>query len=322
MADEISLAQTEAAQKAVYEFMRPTPLIAYPLLSQEMGFQAYIKHENHTPIGAFKIRGGLNLMEHLARRGVAGVITATRGNHGQSVALAARLHGIPATVVVPFGNNPEKNALMRAQGAELIEHGKDFDEALALVEVLQQQRGLRYIHPANEPLLVNGVGTYWLEVYEDLPDLDVAIVPVGGGSGVCAAITVLKALRPHVQIIGVQAANAPAVYLSWKNGALMETETASTFADGLATRVAFPMPFAIMREGLDAMALVSENEMRQAILRLLRTTHNLAEGAGAASVAAGWQLRDILAGKKVVMVLSGGNIDLATLHWVLQEAPS
>jgi threonine dehydratase len=282
-----------------------------------MGLQAYIKHENHTPIGAFKIRGGLNLMAHLARQGVPGVITATRGNHGQSVAMAARLHNIPATIVVPEGNNPEKNDLMRAQGAELLEHGKDFDEARALVEQLQHERGLYYVHPGNEPLLVNGVGTYWLEVYQDLPDPDVALVPVGGGSGVCAAITVLKALRPTVRIVGVQAENAPAVYQSWKSGHLSETESADTFADGLATRVAFALPFGIMQQGLDDMVLVSEEEMRQAIVRLLRTTHNLAEGAGAAPVAAAWKLRQSLQGQKVVMVLSGGNLDLATLRWVL-----
>jgi threonine dehydratase len=317
MSDEISLAQVEAAQQAVYAHMRPTPLIHYPLLSQEMGFQAYIKHENHTPIGAFKIRGGLNLMAHLAQQGVPGVITATRGNHGQSVALAARFYGIPATIVVPVGNNPEKNALMRSQGAELIEHGRDFDEARALVEELQHERGLRYVHPANEPLLINGVGTYWLEVYQDLPDLDVAVVPVGGGSGVCAAITVLKALRPAVHIIGVQSEKAPAVYNSWTSGQLCQTDSSDTFADGLATRVAFELPFPIMQQGLDAMALVSEEEIRQAILCLLRTTHNLAEGAGAAPLAAAWKLRQALQGRKVVMVLSGGNIDLTTLRWVL-----
>jgi threonine dehydratase len=314
---EISLAQVEAAQKIVYQHMRPTPLIHYPLLSQELGCQAYIKHENHTPIGAFKIRGGLNLMAHLAQQGVPGVITATRGNHGQSVALAAHAYGIPATIVVPVGNNPEKNALMQAQGAELIEHGKDFDEARVLVEQLQHERDLYYVHPANEPLLIHGVGTYWLEVSQELPDLDVALVPVGGGSGVCAAITVLKTLHPTVCILGVQAENAPVVYQSWQNKRLCETPSANTFADGLATRVAFELPFGIMQQGLDDMVLVSEEDMRQAILRLLRTTHNLAEGAGAASVAAAWKLQEILRGRKVVMVLSGGNIDVTTLRWVL-----
>jgi threonine dehydratase len=232
------------------------------------------------------------------------------------VALAAHWHGIPATIVVPQGNNPEKNALMRAQGAELLEYGKDFDEARTLVEQLQRERGLYYIHPANEPLLINGVGTYWLEVYEDLPGLDVALVPVGGGSGICAAVTVLKALRPAVRIIGV---HAPAVYQSWKNRHLCETDSANTFADGLATRVAFELPFRIMQEGVDDIVLVSEADMRQAILRLLRTTHNLAEGAGAAAVAAAWKLRHTLQGQKVVMVLSGGNIDLTTLRWALAE---
>jgi threonine dehydratase len=317
MSADISLAGVEKARKVVYQHMRPTPLIHYPLLSQELGVQAYIKHENHTPIGAFKIRGGLNLMAHLARQRVPGVITATRGNHGQSVALAAHLHDIPATIVVPEGNNPEKNALMRAQGAQLIEHGKDFDAARLLAEQLQHERGLYYVHPANEPLLITGVGTYWLEVFEDLPDLDVALVPVGGGSGICAAVTVLKTLRPAVRIIGVQAENAPAVYQSWKSHRLCETESANTFADGLATRVAFALPFGIMQTGVDDMVLVSEEDMRQAIIRLLRTTHNLAEGAGAAALAAAWKLRPLLQGQKVVMVISGGNIDLATLRWVL-----
>src|SRR5215510_1342520 len=227
MSDAISLAQVEAAQPIVYQHMRPTPLIHYPLLSQETGFQAYVKHENHTPIGAFKIRGGLNILAHLARQGVPGVITATRGNHGQSVALAARLYHIPAT------------------------------------------------------------------------------------------ITVLKALRPAVRIVGVQAENAPAVYNSWSSGQMCESESAHTFADGLATRVAFEMPFRIMQEGLDAMVLVSEDDIRQAIVRLWRTTHNLAEGAGAASLAAAWKLRESLAGQKVVLVLSGGNMDMETLRWVL-----
>lgn len=317
MADDISLANVEAARKIVYQYMRPTPLIHYPLLSDEMDLQAYIKHENHTPIGAFKIRGGLNIMAHLARQGIPGVITATRGNHGQSIAMAARLHDLPATIVVPKGNNPEKNQLMRAQGATLIEHGKDFDEALVLVERLQHERGLYDLHPANEPLLVNGVGTYWLEVYQALPDLDVAFVPIGGGSGACAAITVLKALRPDVRIIGVQAENAPAVYESWKRGTICATDSANTFADGLATRVAFELPFGILRQGIDDIILVSEADMRQAIIQLLRTTHNLAEGAGASTVAAAWKCRQTLQGQKVVMVLSGGNIDLETLRWVL-----
>lgn len=319
MSDAISLANVEAAQKVVYAHMRPTPLIHYPLLSQEMGLHAYIKHENHTPIGAFKIRGGLNLMSHLARQHVPGVITATRGNHGQSVATAARLHRVSATIVVPIGNNPEKNALMQAQGAELIEYGKDFDAARVLVEQLQHERGLYHVHPANEPLLINGVGTYWLEVCQDLPEFDVALVPIGGGSGVCAAITVLKSLRPQVRIIGVQAEKAPAVYQSWKQKRICETDSADTFADGLATRVAFALPFDIMQQGLDDMVLVSEDEIREAILRLLRTTHNLAEGAGAATVAAAWKQRQALQGHKVVMVVSGGNLDATTLRWVLGD---
>jgi threonine dehydratase len=220
---------------------------------------------------------------------------------------------------MPEESNPDKVESMVHLGAEINFFGRDFEEARLKAEQLARDQRMYYVHPANEPLLIQGVGTYWLEVCQDLPDLDVAFVPVGGGSGVCAAITVLKTLRPATRIVGVQAANAPAVYNSWSSGQLCETDSAQTFADGLATRVAFELPFHIMQEGLNAMVLVSEDEIRQAIVRLWRTTHNLAEGAGAAATAAAWKLRGSLAGQKVVMVLSGGNIDLETLRWVLRQ---
>lgn len=320
MSDEISLREIMRARALIYRYLKPTPLIHYPTLSAITGFQTYVKHENHNPTGAFKIRGGLNLISSLPQEEKErGVITATRGNHGQSVALASRMFGVPCTIVVPRGNNPEKNRAMRGFGAELMEYGRDFDEARQRVEEIRHERGLRYIHPANEPLLINGVGTYSLEIFEELPDVDDIIVPIGGGSGACGAITVARALNPKTRIIGVQAERAPSVYLSWKKGRIIETESSDTFADGLATRVPFEMTFTIIRQGISDIITVSEDEIKTSIRLLLETTHNVAEGAGAVPLAAGLKIRDQLKGRKVVIILSGGNIDLPTLRWVLIE---
>ncbi len=309
-----------AARRIVYQFLKPTPLIRYPELSEIFGFQAYIKHENHQPTGSFKVRGGLNFMSQLpADQRKRGVITATRGNHGGSIAYAAKQFGVHATIVVPHRNNPEKNSAMRAFGAELIEHGVDFDESRELCEKLQTERGFRYVHPANEPPLVHGVGTYSLEVFEDLPAVDTIIVPIGAGSGACGAITVAKAINPDVKVIGVQAANAPSVYRSWKAGEKIETDSADTVADGLATRVTFDLPFSILKDGISQIVLVSEAEIREAIRMALRYTHNLIEGAAAAPIAAARKLRRDLSNQDVVMIMSGANVDIATLRWVLGE---
>ena len=307
-----------AARKIVARFLKETPLIHYPELSERLGFQAYIKHENHNTTGSFKVRGGVNFMHHLPEtQRKKGVITATRGNHGQSIAYAAAQFGVKATVVVPYGNNPEKNSAMRAFGAELIEHGADFDQALALCEKLQAERGLYYVHPCMELALFHGVGTYSLEIFESLPDVDAIIVPIGGGSGCCGAITVSKAINPNVKVIGVQAENASAFYRSWKAGMRIETDSCDTIADGLATRAPFPMPLSIIKKGIHDMVLVSEAELQEGIRSALRWTHNLAEGAGAAPLAAAHKLTDMLAGKNVVMVMSGGNLDTETLKSVL-----
>ena len=307
-----------AARKVVAQFLKSTPLIHYPELSERLGFQAYIKHENHNPTGSFKVRGGLNFMHHLPQtQREKGVITATRGNHGQSIAYAASQFGVKATVVVPHGNNPEKNSAMKAYGAELIEHGKDFDEALTLCERLQTERGLYYVHPCMEPALFHGVGTYSLEIFENLPNVDAIIVPIGGGSGSCGAITVAKAINPDVKVIGVQAENAPAIYRSWKEGHSVETDSCDTIADGIATRVPFPLPFSIIQKGIHDIVLISEAEIADGIRSALRWTHNLAEGAGAAPLAAAHKLTDTLARKNVVMVMSGANLDTETLKKIL-----
>ncbi|MCY3743340.1 MAG: pyridoxal-phosphate dependent enzyme, partial [Candidatus Poribacteria bacterium] len=225
--------------------------------------------------------------------------------------------GVKTTVVVPHGNNPEKNSAMQAFGAELIEHGADFDEALVLCEKLQVERGLYYVHPCMEPALFHGVGTYSLEIFESLPNVDAIIVPIGGGSGSCGAITVAKAINPKVKVIGVQAENAPAIYRSWQAGQRMETDSCDTIADGLATRVPFSIPFSIIKKGIHDMVLLSESEIAEGIRSALRWTHNLAEGAGAAPLAAAHKLTDKLAGKNVVMVMSGANLDTETLKKVL-----
>jgi threonine dehydratase len=314
----VSLAQIRAAQEIVYRTLKPTPLQEYPLLNAEANARIWLKHENHLPTGAFKVRGGLNFMHHFAAaRTHHGVITATRGNHGQSIALAAQQYGIPATIVVPFGNNPEKNAAMQAYGARLIEHGRDFDEAAEKVAELSQAENLRFIHSANEPHLINGVGTYALEMVAAMQErneqIDAVFVPIGLGSGICGTITTLRALTPETKIYGVQAEGAPSLYLSWQAGHIVETKDAHTFADGVATRVPAALTFDIIRRGVDEIVLVSESEIVRAIRLLWRTTHNLVEGAGAIATAATLKLREQLAGKNVVNVLSGANLDTASI---------
>ena len=307
------------AREVVTRHLPRTPTFVYPALSEQLGCELFIKHENHQPIGAFKVRGGVNLVSSLSEEERArGVVCATRGNHGLSIAYAARLFGSRATVVVPHGNNPEKNEAMRAWGAELIEHGRDFDEARERVEEIVEERGLRYIHSANEPLLIAGVGTYALELFEDVRELDTVIVPVGLGSGICGTCLVRGAVSPKTRVIGVQAERAPAIYRSWKEKRLVTTESADTFADGLATRVPAELTLEIERE-VDDFVTVSEEALAAAIRDLLHYTHNLAEGAGAAGLAALSELRDSMRGRRVAIVLTGGNIDTATLRRVLAD---
>jgi threonine dehydratase len=248
------------------------------------------------------------------------VITATRGNHGLSIAYAARLYDAKAVLVVPHGNNPEKNAGMQALGAEVVEYGKDFDEAREHVATLVAEHGYHFLHPANEPFLIAGVGTYALELFADVTKVDTVIVPIGLGSGICGVSLVRERLSPKTRVIGVQAERAPAVFLSWREKRIVTTDSAETFADGLATRVPAEMPQAIINRLVDDMVTVSEEEIAAAIRLLLFHTHNVAEGAGAASLAAALRLRTQLHHQRVVIILSGGNIDAATLRWVLQES--
>ena len=320
MTRDLALVDVLAARRIVYRTLRPTPLLQHALLQAETNLDLYVKHENHNPTGAFKIRGGLNLIGRLGAAERRGVITATTGNHGQSIAYACRREGVPCTIVVPEGNNPEKNAAMRALGAEVVETGPDFDSAREYVEAVNRERGLRYVHSANEPLLIAGVATYALEIFDELPEPDVLLVPVGLGSGICGAALVAAERSPRTRVIGVQAAGADAFARSWRTGERVAAGHVATFAEGMATRVTFDLPFGILKQRLDDVVTLSEDELAEGVRVALRTTHNLAEGAGAASVAAALKLRDRLRGKKVVCVMSGGNIDAATLARVLSGA--
>ena len=316
----ITPADIHSAREVVYRTLRRTPLLSHPLLDQETGLSIHVKHENHNPTGAFKIRGGLNLVARLSDDERRGVITATTGNHGQSIALACQRENVPCTIVVPLGNNPEKNAAMSGYGASVITRGRDFDEAREHIEAIQQSAGLRYIHSANEPHLIAGVATYAVEIFEDLPDADVILVPIGGGSGASGCCLVRTFTGSRAKVIGVQAAAADAFTRSFRTGERITTEYANTFAEGIATRVTFDLPFGILREQLDDMVTLEEDELAEGVLLALRTTHNLAEGAGAASLAAAVKLGGrYLAGKKVVCVMSGANMDSRRLKRIVES---
>jgi threonine dehydratase len=307
------LADVLAARQRIRPYLRPTPLYCYPALEKLTGAQAWVKHENHQPVGAFKVRGGVNLISQLsAAERRRGVITASTGNHGQSVAYAANLFGVQAAICMPAQANPVKVESMQALGAEVVFHGRDFDEAREHCEKQAAERGYRYIHSGNEPALIAGVATYTLEILEDRPDTEVIVVPVGGGSGAAGACLVAKAARPSIEVIGVQSEAAPAAYRSWQARALVADAT-STFAEGLATRTAFELPQRILRELLDDFVLVSEQALRTATRLMIEKTRNLVEPAGAASLAAVLSAPERFAGRKVALVCSGGNISPAQL---------
>ena len=324
MLEQISIEGIRGAAQEVYRHLQPTPLLNWPLLDKEAGGRVFLKHENHLPTGAFKVRGGLNFMARFAAEHPGrGVITATRGNHGQSIALAARLHGVAATIVVPEGNNPEKNAAMRGYGAQVIEYGHDFDAAREEVARRAAAEDLHYIHSANEPDLINGVGTYAVEIIEEMErrgePIDAIFVPIGLGSGICGVITAFRALAPRTRIIGVQATGAPSIYRSWQEGRIVETAAARTFADGVATRVPASLTFEIIRHGVDEIVLVDDEAIVETIRILWRTTHNMAEGAGAIATAALLERSAEYAGQNIVSVLCGGNLDTQSLWQVFND---
>jgi threonine dehydratase len=305
----IDLAAVEAAAAHVYAAMPPTPQYAWPLVAQRAKREVWVKHENHTPIGAFKVRGGLNLVAGLAARESppAGIISATRGNHGQSLAFAARRHGVRCVIVVPFGNSVEKNAAMQALGAELVEHGRDFDEARVHAAELARDEGLEFVGPF-ERELVAGVATYALELFRAVADLDTVYVPIGCGSGICGLIGTRDALGLRTRIVGVVSSAANAYAQSFAARRPIETASASTVADGMAVRVPVPAALEIIWAGAERIVEVADAEVEAAMRALWSDTHQAAEGAGAAPLAALLREGD-RAGRRAAIVLTGGNVD-------------
>ena len=301
------------AKKTIAPHLPRTPLHFSPGLSEVLDAQVYLKHDEYLPLGAFKARGGINLLAHLSQEERSrGVITASTGNHGQSIASACRLFDVRAIIALPEGANPLKVAMLRSLGAELIFHGANFDEAKDYSERLAAEEGYRYVHPANEPLLIAGVATQTLEVIEDLPDVEAIILPLGGGSTASGACVVAKAVDPRIQVLAVQSEAAPGGYLYWKQGEPVEGPV-ETFAEGLATKVGYELPQSILRQHLDDFVLVSDDEIRTAMGLLVEKAHTLAEGAGAAALAGAFKRRKQLKGKKVSITVSGANTTIPQL---------
>jgi len=309
-----TLRDVYAAKQLIAQYLPRTPLSYSSGLSELIGGEIYLKHEDHLPLGAFKQRGGINLLANLTPdERDRGLITASTGNHGQSIANACRTFGARAMVVLPENANPLKVVAMRALGAELIFHGTIYDDARGHAERLAEEGGYRYVHPSNEPLLISGVATQTLEIIEDLPEVEAILVPLGGGSGVAGACIVAKAVHPEIQVIAVQSELAPAGYLSWQQGQLVQAPT-QTFAEGIATGGGYELPQSIIRHSLDDFILVSDDEIHYAIGLLIEKAHTLAEGAGAAATAGALKHKEHLRGKKVAIIISGGNITLNQLE--------
>jgi threonine dehydratase len=309
------------ARRQISPYLSPTPMHSYAAINELIGTTVFIKHENYQPVCAFKVRGGVNLVSQMSDEEKArGVIAASTGNHGQSVAYAAHLFDVEARIVVPENANPGKVAAMQGLAAEVIFYGEKFDDARLHCQGLAEQHGYRYIHSGDEPLLIAGVATYALEMLEAQPDLEIIIVPVGGGSGVAGTCIAAKAINPAIQVIGVQAEAAPAAFESWRQRCIVESPN-QTFAEGLATAVGFNFPQQIMWQMLDNFVLVSDNEILQAMYWMLERAHTLAEGAGASSLAAAYKMREEFAGKKIAIVCSGGNSSIEHLKLALKPRP-
>lgn len=316
--------ELEHAAQLIRTQMLPTPQYVWPLINEAVGTEVWVKHENHTPTGAFKVRGGITFMDWLVRSDpeVRGICTATRGNHGQSQARAATAAGLSAKVYVPYGNSKEKNAAMRAFGAELIEFGDDFDAARAEAVRVAEEEGLMVVPPFH-PELVRGVATYAFELFTHVSDLDTVYVPIGCGSGISGLITTRDALGLKTKIVGVVSDEAQTAKLSFDAGRLLETDSADTFADGMAVRIPVAEAFEIYSKGAERVVSVTDDEVAEAIRLYFRSTHNVAEGAGAAPLAALMQERDQMQGRKVAVILTGGNIDTDVYSQVLRgQTPS
>ncbi len=305
------------ARHLIKRYLPRTPLYSYPQLNQLLDAKVYIKHENHMPTGAFKTRGGINLIYNLSRKQKEhGVVTASTGNHALSIVYASNLFNVPVTVVMPEKSNPTKVKAIKSMSAQVVFFGRIFDESKDYAEKLAGERRARFIHPANEPDLISGVGTYALEIFEEVPDLDMIFVPVGGGSGASGCCIVKETVNPHCQVIGVQAAMAPAAYLSWKGRKIVKDKM-ETAAEGLATEIGYELTQEILWDSLSDFILVSEKEMVQAILLIMELVRNMAEEAGASPLAAALKIKERLKGKNIALVLSGGNISMARLKQIV-----
>jgi len=312
-----TFADVLAARKRIAPYLARTPLHRYPALDELLGLEAYVKHENYQPIGVFKVRGSVNLIATLsAEERSRGVVTASTGNHGQSIAWSARAFGVRAVICVPEGANPGKVAAIRGFGAEIAEHGAKFEDAVANAQAIAARDRLRFVHSANEPHLIAGVGTCALEMLEDEPGLEAIVVPVGLGSGASGACIAAKAVNPRIRVIAVQAAASPAVHDSWRSGRI-ETRPNETFAEGLATGRAAETTLAVLRERLDEFHVVGEDEIRRGMVLWIERCHSLAESAAGAVLACAYRLRETLRGRKVGLVLSGGNTSVAHLKQAL-----
>jgi threonine dehydratase len=316
MSQNVSLVEITKASKNVYRYLSPTPLRYYQQLSEKILAKVWLKHENHNPTCAFKVRGGINLLAQLTQlQREAGLFTASTGNHGQSIAYASQFFQAKAVIYVPQNANPGKVSAMQSYGAQVVHFGDDFDECRAeALEAANKNKGL-FIGPTDE-VLINGVGSYALEIMNDLPDVDVIIVPVGAGSGICATSIVAKTINPKIKIIGVQSAQAPAQQLSWKSNQLIEADV-NTIAEGVATGVPFINTQKIMGENVDEFILVDDKEIIMANKILIETTHNLIEEASATTFAAALKIKSQLAGKNVVLIMSGGNISMSNLKHLI-----
>ena len=316
---EPTLTDVYAAAKRLHHFLMPTPLRISPGISRLVGTEVYLKHEHHLPTGAFKVRGGINLVSKLdAPTHTSGIATASTGNHGQSIAYAASLFGVPATIYAPVDANPVKVEAMKELGADVVLTGRDFDESRLACEAMSAKAGMRYIHAGNEPDLIAGVGTHTLEIISELPDVDVIIVPIGGGSGASGACIAAKGINPAIRVIGVQSAQAPAAHLSWSQGRAVEYKSA-TWADGLATGTPFALPQRILRNMLDDFVLVSDEQLYASVRLLLERARIVVEGAAAACLAAALTLEPQLSNQKTVLILTGGNISPSQLSRALEH---
>jgi threonine dehydratase len=320
MAQLPTIDEIRKAADLIYSLMQPTPQICWPLVSERLGTEVWLKHENHTPTGSFKARTAVVYAAELMKRApqTKGLITATRGNHGQSVALAAKRFGLKATIIVPKGNSQEKNAAMRAQGGELIEHGEDFQESREYAEKLSRENGFHLV-PNYHQDIVRGVATYWLELFSKVTDLDVVYVPIGQGSGICSCVAVRNGLGLRTRIVGVVAEKAPAYALSFEARKCVDAAATTKLADGMACRKPDEESLQIILESVDHVVRVSEDEVARAMKMIFVDTHNVAEGAGAAALAAALKEKAALAGRRVAAVVSGGNVDYPVFGRVLME---